>query len=97
MTWNTLKPDEGADAPRAPEPVVTHPQLIDNPHAPEHVATDAEGFFLTPGLVHITLAAPRVDHRTSPGPVNRVVMARIVMPVEERKRLVLRRAPVARG
>jgi hypothetical protein len=84
------KPDESADAtaraseaPKASGPVATDPSLVDNPFAPEHFAADAVGFYLAkPGLVHITLTAPRVDHRTSPGPVNRVVVQRLVMPVE---------------
>jgi len=78
-----LTPDERADTPKAPDPRVTDPSLVDNPFAPEHFAADAVGFYLArPGLVHITLTAPRVDHRTAPGPVNRVVVQRLVMPVE---------------
>jgi hypothetical protein len=78
-----LKTDESADTPKASGPVVTDPSLVDNPFAPEHFAADAVGFYLAkPGLVHITLTAPRVDHRTAPGPVNRVVVQRLVMPVE---------------
>ena len=60
----------------APPPV----PFIDNPHAPEVFAAEAVGFFVHAGNVSITFASPRVNHETSPGPVNRVVMARVVMP-----------------
>ena len=55
--------------------------LIDNPQAPEWYATEAVGFMNTLGNIHITLAAPRATHTTVPGPVNRVVIGRIVLPV----------------
>ncbi len=59
-------------------PTVT---FVDNPHAPEVFAAEAVGFFVHAGCVHITFASPRIDHATNPGPVNRVVNARLVMPV----------------
>ena len=55
--------------------------FIDNPHAPAVFATEPAGVYLHAGNVHITFAAERVDHSTTPGPVNRVVIARLVMPV----------------
>lgn len=55
--------------------------FIDNPHAPEVLATEVAGFWLNQGNVHITLESARIDHAKSPGPVNRVVIARLVMPI----------------
>jgi hypothetical protein len=55
---------------------------IDNPHAPEIFITDVPGFWLYQGNVHLTLEATRVNHNGDSGPVNnRVVVARVVMPV----------------
>ena len=56
--------------------------FVDDPHAPEVFATEVVGFLVNSGNVHITFATPRVDHVTSPGPINRVVNARLVMPVQ---------------
>jgi hypothetical protein len=66
--------------PPAP-PVVNDPTLVDNPHAPEVFADDALGFFLRGGVVRITFSTGRVDHRTSPGPINRIVVGRMAMPL----------------
>ena len=55
--------------------------FLDNPHAPAVFADAAAGFFITAGNVHITLESARVNHVTTPGPVNRVVIARLVMPI----------------
>jgi hypothetical protein len=62
--------------------------FVDDPHAPEVFATSAAGFFHFQGNVTITFESPRVDHSTTPGPVNRVVMARLVMPVAGAQNLV---------
>jgi hypothetical protein len=56
-------------------------KFIDNPHAPVVFAEEAVGFFMLNGNLHITLASPRVDHTQEPGPINKVVMARLVMPI----------------
>jgi len=57
------------------------PPLIDNPLAPEFFADEATGFFIHQGNLSITFAAARVDHRSDPGPVSRVVVGRVVLPV----------------
>jgi|SRR5690348_3852946 hypothetical protein len=62
-------------------PVVNDPTIMDDPRAPEVFAEGALGFFLKDGNVHVTFSAARIDHRTSPGQVNRVVIGRIVMPI----------------
>ena len=54
--------------------------FIDNPHAPDVFASAAVGFFNFNGSIMITFEAAHVDHSKSPGPVNRVVIGRLVMP-----------------
>lgn len=54
--------------------------FIDNPHAPDVFAANATGFFNLQGTIMITLETPHVNHETTPGPVNRVVVGRLVMP-----------------
>jgi hypothetical protein len=56
-------------------------KFIDNPHAPEVFADEVAGFLIFNGNLHITFSSPRVDHSSSPNPVNRVVIGRLVMPV----------------
>src|SRR5215471_15861744 len=63
--------------------------FVDNPHAPEVFSTDASGFLRLEGNIHITFEAPRVNHVSNPGPVNRVVIGRLVMPISGAQRLVL--------
>jgi hypothetical protein len=50
--------------------------------APDVFADEAAGFFVHNGIVRITFASARVNHVSSPGPVNRVVIGRLVMSVE---------------
>jgi len=56
------------------------PKLMDNPNAPETYAVAATGFFNANGVISITLESARADHSKSPGPINRVVVGRLVMP-----------------
>lgn len=64
------------------KPEDTNPvALIDNPLAPEVFADEAVGFFIHNGNVSITLASARVNHAKSPGPIGRVVSARLVLPL----------------
>lgn len=65
------------------------PVLVDNPHAPELFASGASGFFIFNGNVVITFESARVDHSISPGPVNRVVVGRVVLPIAGAQGLVL--------
>jgi hypothetical protein len=55
--------------------------FIDNPLAPDVFADGASGFFMLSGLVRITLESARPNHSTPPGLLNRVVIARLVLPV----------------
>jgi hypothetical protein len=67
-----------------PPPPVT---FLDNPQAPEVFADAAAGFFNFGGCIRIALEAARVNHVTTPGPVNRVVIARLVMPLDQAEAL----------
>ncbi len=60
--------------------------LIDDPHAPEVFATVATGFLLLNGNISITFESARSDYST--GIINRVVMARLVMPIPGAQGLV---------
>lgn len=65
------------------------PALVDNPQAPELFASAASGFFVFNGNVVITFESARVDHSRSPGPVNRIVVGRIVLPIAGAQALAL--------
>ena len=60
------------------------PQFLDNPYAPDAFATEASGFVLIGGNVGVTFETLKVDHST--GQTNRVVVARLLMPLECAKR-----------
>jgi hypothetical protein len=55
--------------------------FLDNPHAPDVFADNATGFFNLNGNIRITFESVRVNHVTSPGPMTRVVIGRLVMPL----------------
>jgi hypothetical protein len=61
--------------------------FIDNPHAPDVFADGTTGFFVAGGNIRITFESLRVSHTASPGPVNRVVIGRLVMPLEQAENL----------
>jgi hypothetical protein len=63
--------------------------FMDNPHAPDVFATNACGFFNLNGSIMITFEAAHVDHSKSPGPINRVVIGRLVMPASGAQSLAL--------
>jgi len=63
--------------------------LTEDLHAPEIYASDAVGFLLHSGNVHVTFAATRASHTQNPAPVTRVVVARLVLPPEGAKGLAL--------
>jgi len=58
------------------------PPLIDNPLASEFFADEATGFFM--GNLSITFSSARVDHKSDPGSVSRVVVGRVVLPIAAR-------------
>ncbi len=57
------------------------PIFMDDPHAPDLFADGATGFFVLNGNMRITLEAARVSHDACPGPINRVVIGRLVLPL----------------
>jgi hypothetical protein len=64
-------------------PAPQGPGFIDNPLAPDVHADAATGFFVFSGNIRITFESLRVNHISSPGPVNRVVIGRLIMPFEQ--------------
>jgi hypothetical protein len=63
-------------------PVTPSVTFLDNPNAPEVFADAAAGFFNFAGNIRISLEAARANHVMVPGPINRVVLARLVMPID---------------
>jgi hypothetical protein len=57
------------------------PPLVDNPTAPEIFADEATGFFLHNGNLSITFSRLELTIPPTPAPVSRVVVGRIVLPV----------------
>jgi hypothetical protein len=70
------------------EPIAP-PLFVDDPKAPEFFATGLSGFLVNEGNIHLTFEAVRVNHVTSPGPVNRVVVVRLILPILATQRLVV--------
>lgn len=63
--------------------------FIDNPLAPDVFADGVAGFFLLHGNLRLTFEAARVNHTSSPGPISRVVIGRVVLPVSQARELAL--------
>lgn len=63
------------DMPKTPDGVA----FLDNPNAPDVFADDAVGFFVLNGNIRITFTSVRANHVTTPGPIARVVIGRLVM------------------
>jgi hypothetical protein len=64
--------------------IPTEPAMgfLDNPHAPDVFADSMSGLFFLNGNIRITFESARASHTSSPGPVNRVVIGRLVMPMK---------------
>ena len=58
------------------------PVFVDNAHAPDFFADGVAGLFFLGGNVRVTFDALRVNHVSTPGPINRVVIGRLVMPLD---------------
>ena len=56
-------------------------KFVDDPMAQEIYASAASGFFVANGNITITFESLRPDHSDKPGPLTRVVVGRMVMPV----------------
>ncbi len=74
----------------APTPVVAEgPRLIDDPHAPEFFATSCCGFSIGQGHVTLTFESARCNHFDPKCTMNRVVVGRIVLPIQAAQALVI--------
>ena len=78
---NPAQPIAQPNAHPNARPVLPTIRYDDNPAAPQAFADEAVGFWLHNGVVMLTLTSTHIDHHSSPGPVTRQVVARIVMPV----------------
>jgi hypothetical protein len=56
--------------------------IINNPHSPDVFADAAIGFFTFNGNMRITFESARSNYAVSPIEVDRVVIGRLVMPVD---------------
>lgn len=56
--------------------------FINNPYGPEVFADAAAGWFNFNGVVRIAFEAARVNHVQTPGPIDRVVIGRLAMPID---------------
>ena len=85
-----IEDEDDDDAGEAASPVV-QPKVsfVDVPLAPDVFADEAVGFFVRNGVISITFASARVDHSTSPGPVRRVVVGRLVMSIDGAQNLAV--------
>jgi hypothetical protein len=63
------------------------PAFLDSPHAPDIYADAASGTYVVNGNMKITFESWRVDHSSSPGPIRRVVVGRVVLPVAQAEKL----------
>lgn len=63
-------------------PVNPPVNFVDNPHAPDLFADACTGIFFFNGNIRLTFESARVNHVTSPGPLNRVVIGRLVVPLQ---------------
>jgi hypothetical protein len=61
--------------------------FVDNPHAPDVFADGPSGIAYFGGVVRLTFESTRVSHITSPGPIHRVVIGRLAMPIGGAKAL----------
>ena len=67
----------------APPPV----SFKDDPQAPEFFSDGVAGIFIFNDTVRLAFESYRVDHSATPGPVNRVVTCRIVLPIRSAENL----------
>ncbi|NIJ09090.1 hypothetical protein FHS31_002722 [Sphingomonas vulcanisoli] len=71
-----------------PQPAPELP-LIDNSFAPELMVTGVSGMGLLNGVVAVTLESLRCDHSKTPPPLERLVVARLALPVASAQNLLL--------
>jgi hypothetical protein len=66
-----------------------HIHFVDSPHAPEIYASSCTGFLINNGNISLTFESPRGDHSTGAVQINRVVVARVVLPIAGAQALAL--------
>lgn len=88
-------PAPAAARAAAPQPAFQPPTqartmtLIDDPHAPEFFTSRCCGFSIGQGNVTLTFESVRCNHFDAHGAMNRVVVGRVVMPIQAAQALVL--------
>ncbi len=85
-------PNPDISAQRSPEPRLTAQPpapLINDPHAPEVFTTGCCGLSIGPGTVTVTFESARCDHSDPNCAMQRVVVNRMVMPIQAAQALVL--------
>ena len=70
------------------EPAQILPAFIDDPKAPEVFASFVSGVAFDGPNIRITFSSSRVNHVTTPGPVNNVVNLRLVMSIQSVQNMV---------
>jgi hypothetical protein len=80
---------EPAPAPPQIAAVAEGPRLIDDPHAPEFFATSCCGFSIGQGHVTLTFESARCNHFDPKCGMSRVVVGRIVLPIQAAQALVI--------
>src|SRR4051812_7169362 len=63
--------------------------FVDNPHAPDFWAAGYSGFAVSGDNLVITFESHRVNHATTPGPMTRMVIGRLVLPIGSAQALAL--------
>jgi hypothetical protein len=87
---SVVDPDQAQAPAPAPAPVIVEgPRLIDDPHAPEFFATSCCGFSIGQGHVTLTFESARCNHFDPKSPMSRVVVGRIVLPIQAAQALVI--------
>ncbi len=66
----------------------SEPLLIDNPFAPELLATGFAGFANLGGLIQLTFESLRADHGLASPKMDRVVVGRLMLPLPTAQALV---------
>jgi hypothetical protein len=61
--------------------------FVDDPNAPDLFADGVSGIAYLHGNIRITLESARVNHEASPGPISRVVVGRVVLPLSAAENL----------
>lgn len=67
--------------PDASDPGQVTVSFVDDPHSPVVFADGVSGIAYMNGVIRLTFEVGRVNHITSPGPVSRVVVGTLVMPL----------------